>query len=106
MVTLIYIYLADFILKMEFDKISPRSMEFLNKLQENDEEFEKLVLSFIGEMESRNVIVPDFDEKFECLNTSEHLSFKTNLVGKLCVMDFFTYCCINCMHVLPGNIFV
>ncbi|XP_046850030.1 NHL repeat-containing protein 2-like [Xenia sp. Carnegie-2017] len=29
------------------------------------------------------------------------LSIKGNLRGKICVLDFFTYCCINCLHVLP-----
>lgn len=23
------------------------------------------------------------------------------LKGKLVILDFFTYCCINCMHILP-----
>ncbi|XLU42425.1 hypothetical protein S245_037239, partial [Arachis hypogaea] len=25
-----------------------------------------------------------------------------DLKGKVVVLDFWTYCCINCMHVLPG----
>ncbi|CAI8014034.1 NHL repeat-containing protein 2 [Geodia barretti] len=29
------------------------------------------------------------------------LSLSGDLRGKLVVLDFFTYCCINCMHVLP-----
>lgn len=29
------------------------------------------------------------------------LSFAKDLKGKVVVLDFFTYCCINCMHVLP-----
>ncbi len=29
------------------------------------------------------------------------MSFHQELKGKLVVLDFFTYCCINCMHVLP-----
>ncbi|XP_071946734.1 NHL repeat-containing protein 2-like [Antedon mediterranea] len=37
----------------------------------------------------------------EWMNTSEKLDFTTNLKGKLVVLDFFTYCCINCMHILP-----
>lgn len=34
-------------------------------------------------------------------NVSEHLSLKRDLNGKVVVLDFFTYCCINCMHILP-----
>lgn len=37
----------------------------------------------------------------EWLNTSEGLTLKTHLKGKIVVLDFFTYCCINCMHILP-----
>lgn len=35
------------------------------------------------------------------LNTSSALSLKKDLQGKLVVMDFFTYCCVNCLHILP-----
>jgi thiol-disulfide isomerase/thioredoxin len=32
---------------------------------------------------------------------SKPLSFATELKNKLVVIDFWTYCCINCLHVLP-----
>lgn len=35
------------------------------------------------------------------LNVPEALSLANQLAGKVLVLDFFTYCCINCMHVLP-----
>lgn len=34
------------------------------------------------------------------LNTSGEISLK-DLRGKVVLLDFWTYCCINCMHVLP-----
>lgn len=37
----------------------------------------------------------------EWFNVSEPLSFSKHLHGKLVLLDFFTYCCINCMHILP-----
>lgn len=37
----------------------------------------------------------------EWMNTASKLCFHDNLRGKIVVLDFFTYCCINCMHVLP-----
>jgi len=86
---------------MAFDWVSPHSMAFLAELQENPDDIKQLTLQFIAQMESKNLVVPDFEETFKWLNTSEKLSFKTNLSKKLCIMDFFTYCCINCMHVLP-----
>lgn len=36
----------------------------------------------------------------EWLNTSGPISLK-DLRGKVVLLDFWTYCCINCMHVLP-----
>ena len=88
--------------KMEFDKISPKSMEYLAKIAESPDKFRELTLQFIATREADQLKVPEFDdEKYEWLNTSEKLSFNTNLKNKLCVLDFFTYCCINCMHILP-----
>ena len=37
----------------------------------------------------------------EWFNVPTSLSLRTDLQGKLVVLDFFTYCCINCMHILP-----
>lgn len=37
----------------------------------------------------------------EWLNTEGPLSLNKELVGKVVLLDFFTYCCINCMHILP-----
>lgn len=34
------------------------------------------------------------------LNTSGEITLK-DLRGKIVVLDFWTYCCINCMHILP-----
>ncbi|KAJ8950444.1 hypothetical protein NQ318_010321 [Aromia moschata] len=45
--------------------------------------------------------IEDFDEGLEWFNVSEPLSFKKHLKGKIVVLDFFTYCCINCMHIIP-----
>lgn len=37
----------------------------------------------------------------EWLNTDGPLSLQRELSGKVVVLDFFTYCCINCIHILP-----
>ena len=41
-----------------------------------------------------------FDGGTEWLNTSRPLSL-ADLRGKVVLVDFWTYCCINCMHILP-----
>jgi thiol-disulfide isomerase/thioredoxin len=43
---------------------------------------------------------PSLDGGTEWLNTSGPISLK-DLRGKVVLLDFWTYCCINCMHVLP-----
>ncbi len=43
---------------------------------------------------------PDFPEGFEWINTDEPLTI-SKLRGSVVVLDFWTYCCINCMHTLP-----
>ena len=40
------------------------------------------------------------DPSWEWFNTNEPLR-SDHLLGRTTVLDFFTYCCINCMHVLP-----
>lgn len=34
-------------------------------------------------------------------NTTKPLLFSKHLKGKLVLLDFFTYCCVNCLHILP-----
>ena len=46
------------------------------------------------------VNAPDFPQGLDWLNTDRPLSLE-DLRGKLVLLDFWTYCCINCMHVLP-----
>lgn len=43
---------------------------------------------------------PEFSEGLEWLNTERAIKLK-DLRGKIVLLDFWTYCCINCMHVLP-----
>lgn len=47
-----------------------------------------------------NVTAPDFPKGAEWLNTGNPVSLK-DLRGKLVLLDFWTYCCINCMHIIP-----
>lgn len=43
---------------------------------------------------------PSLDGGTAWLNTSGEISLK-DLRGKVVLLDFWTYCCINCIHVLP-----
>ncbi|KAL7739035.1 hypothetical protein ACLKA6_001943 [Drosophila palustris] len=42
----------------------------------------------------------EFESDLDWFNVSRPLTF-SGLRGKIVLLDFFTYCCINCMHVLP-----
>jgi thiol-disulfide isomerase/thioredoxin len=46
------------------------------------------------------VNAPEFPEELEWLNTDRPLLMR-QLRGKVVLLDFWTYCCINCMHVIP-----
>lgn len=48
----------------------------------------------------RRFDVEDFPKGMQWLNTKKPLS-KRDLKGKFVLLDFWTYCCINCIHILP-----
>lgn len=78
--------------------------KFLQDLQQTEvsEKRDEIILKYIESTESENVgTIPEFEDSLQWLNCEEPLKFGTILKGKLCVLDFFTYCCINCMHILP-----
>jgi thiol-disulfide isomerase/thioredoxin len=43
---------------------------------------------------------PEFPQGFTWLNTEKPLSLRA-LRGKIVLLDFWTYGCINCLHILP-----
>jgi thiol-disulfide isomerase/thioredoxin len=47
----------------------------------------------------RRFETPEFSDKLVWLNTKPLT--KKDLKGKFVLLDFWTYCCINCMHILP-----
>jgi thiol-disulfide isomerase/thioredoxin len=56
---------------------------------------QKVMPSYEGKVNA-----PDFPDGLEWLNTERPLSLK-DLRGKVVLLDFWTYCCINCMHIIP-----
>ncbi|XP_042623772.1 NHL repeat-containing protein 2-like [Cyprinus carpio] len=66
------------------------------------EDKENLVYQYLRKTDEKaDLIIPDFEEGLEWLNTDGPLSLRKELTGKVVVLDFFTYCCINCVHLLP-----
>ncbi|KAK3766019.1 hypothetical protein RRG08_002262 [Elysia crispata] len=58
-------------------------------------------IKHLQQMDKINFSVPNFSKGLDWLNVSEELNLNYHLKGKLVILDFFTYCCINCMHILP-----
>lgn len=48
-----------------------------------------------------DVRAPKLDAGLAWLNTDRPLHFEGELKGQVVILDFWTYCCINCMHILP-----
>ncbi|KAK4739395.1 hypothetical protein R3W88_003092 [Solanum pinnatisectum] len=59
-------------------------------------------VNYISDVDARKstTIMPEFPSKLDWLNTAP-LQLGRDLKGKVVLLDFWTYCCINCMHVLP-----
>jgi DNA-binding beta-propeller fold protein YncE len=53
-----------------------------------------------GEVFEGNISAPEFPPQLEWLNTEGRLTLG-GLRGKIVLLDFWTFCCINCMHILP-----
>ncbi len=51
-------------------------------------------------IESPRIHAPALPEALEWFNTDQPLTLE-GLRGKVVLLDFWTYCCVNCMHVLP-----
>ncbi|QHG17667.1 thioredoxin-like domain-containing protein [Nostoc sp. ATCC 53789] len=47
------------------------------------------------------VRAPELPQNYSWLNTDKPLSLK-QLKGRVIILDFWTYCCINCLHILPN----
>ncbi len=48
-----------------------------------------------------SIHAPELTPNRGWLNTDRPLRFSNELKGRVVLLDFWTYCCINCMHVLP-----
>ncbi|KAM3592304.1 uncharacterized protein V6R79_016380 [Siganus canaliculatus] len=66
------------------------------------QEKQNLVYQYLKKLDERKDLkIPDFQTGLEWLNTEGPLSLSKELAGKVVLLDFFTYCCINCIHILP-----
>lgn len=95
--------------------VEERDLSPIDRLRELQTDFEKriseaagseaptLIVEFIHRVVVSNVRVNigDFGADMEWVNTSRPLSASSDLKGRVVILDFFTFCCINCLHILP-----
>ena len=53
-------------------------------------------------MSDAKVRAPEFPENLVWLNSEQPLRMAHELRGRVLLLDFWTYCCVNCVHMLPG----
>jgi DNA-binding beta-propeller fold protein YncE len=51
--------------------------------------------------ERKKIPAPELEGGVAWLNTGGPLSLKKDLKGKIVLLDFWTLCCINCIHIMP-----
>lgn len=73
------------------------------KLREaaNIDEQDRILHDFLKKINKEFKPIREIREGLDWFNVTKPLTFGRELKGKLVVLDFFTYCCINCMHILP-----
>ncbi|XP_052771695.1 NHL repeat-containing protein 2-like isoform X2 [Mya arenaria] len=87
---------------IELADIQCQCYELDEKLATSLDQAEEEIRKHLSLVESKlKYTVPQFPKDAEWLNTSGPLSLEQHLRGKIAVLDFFTYCCVNCMHILP-----
>src|SRR5947209_5166791 len=54
-----------------------------------------------GQKADATEAAPDLDGGVAWLNTAGPISIHKDLKGKVVILDFWTLCCINCIHIMP-----
>lgn len=62
---------------------------------------EKRARDFIERTWALDLRAPGFGDGKPWLNVARPLALESDLAGRVVLIDFWTYCCINCLHVLP-----
>ncbi len=71
------------------EKISPHDFQPPPQKEQKDEK------------ERKKVAAPELEGGVAWLNSGGPLSIKKDLKGKIVLLDFWTLCCINCIHIMP-----
>ncbi|SVB66702.1 uncharacterized protein METZ01_LOCUS219556, partial [marine metagenome] len=74
--------------------LPPRSAQFSQRVEQLKAHIERV------DQRAEQLRAPEFPTGKDWFN-SPPLTFDKQLAGKITVLDFWTYCCINCIHILP-----
>ncbi len=74
--------------------LPPRSAQFPTRVEQLKAHIERV------DQRAGQLRAPEFPAGKDWFN-SPPLTFGKQLAGKITVLDFWTYCCINCIHILP-----
>ncbi|XP_013133966.1 PREDICTED: NHL repeat-containing protein 2 [Papilio polytes] len=85
------------------DFVAQSCMDLTEVLNTAESEADRdiLITNHIKKVTSIVTAVEDFKKDLEWVNVSEPISLSQHCNDKVVVLDFWTYCCINCYHVLP-----
>src|SRR5262249_6399156 len=56
---------------------------------------------YVGRQPEERQEAPEIDGGVAWLNSGGPLALKKDLKGKIVLLDFWTLCCINCIHIQP-----
>ena len=90
----------DLVMRLYWD--CQKLQERLNQLPYEKKAREGAILTFLGQMEAKYPnTIPEFQPEISWFNVAQPVNMDS-LRGTLPLLDFFTYCCVNCHHILPG----
>lgn len=85
------------------DFVAQSCLDLTEAIKEVQSETERdtLITNHIKKVWSTVTPIEDFKKNLEWVNVSEAISLSQHCSDKVVILDFWTYCCINCYHVLP-----
>ena len=90
----------DLVMRLYWD--CQKLQERLTQLPNEREARRGAILAFLGQMEAKYPdTIPEFQPDLSWFNVAQSVNM-ASLQGTLPLLDFFTYCCVNCHHILPG----
>ncbi|XP_045511263.1 NHL repeat-containing protein 2 [Colias croceus] len=85
------------------DYVAQACMDLTEALEAAPNEAEKdtIIINHIKKVWTVVPPIDDFKKNLEWVNVAEPIFLAQHCQDKVVVLDFWTYCCINCYHVLP-----